>query len=609
MQLIRTREGLPATLQLRLVNSVADAEELMRWLGERRPVLGVDTETEGLDYWRDGLRMVQIGDINYGWAIPYPEWGGVAKEAIHRYDGPMVMHNAKFDIHFMERAGFKLDRTRIHDTRILAHLLDNDDLTGLKYLSSKYVDQNADYLESQLNSAMTDGKWGWSTIPREHPAYWQYAALDPVITSALFELTEADVAESFRGAYDIELTAQQVLVDMERRGIKVDVKYAQELMLRMWDNCDHLADRGEKEYGISLGSNMQLSEKLLALGAPLTKRTRSGAFSVDEEVLEELTTTISRPEAQLLATMVLQHRHLTKISNTYLKNFIDLADSDGYLHPSLNLLGARTGRMSVSRPSLQNLERTSDVRNAFIPTEGNSLLLVDYDQIEMRLFAHYSGSEELITAFSPGGDVDGFTQMTREIFNDPTIAKSDPRRQTTKNAGYAKIYGAGAAKFAVTAGVDFDAAQSFMARMDSRYPEIDQFIRKVEAAARKRIAHEGIGYVTAGYGNRRLVLHDDSKLYKLVNYLIQGTAAQVLKDRIVALDIAGLGDYLVLPVHDELVFDVPKEEVEEYTRAVQKVMNVNDEFKVPLTTEAKVVNRWGEAYPVGKYMERLDAAA
>jgi DNA polymerase-1 len=123
----------------------------------------------------------------------------------------------------------------------------------------------------------------------------------------------------------------------------------------------------------------------------------------------------------------------------------------------------------------------------------------------------------------------------------------------------------------------------------------------VESQARQRILSEGSAYVQTNYGRRRLVLHDHNKLYKLVNYLIQGTAAQVLKDRIVALDLADLTDYLVLPVHDELVFDVPRAEVDEYARAVQTVMNVSDRFMVPLTTSTKVVDRWGDAYPTGRY--------
>lgn len=597
MQLIRSLNGLPSTLKLKLVQTTEQAEELMRWLSRGRPVLGVDTETSGLDYWREELRMVQLGDMHTGWAIPYPEWGGLAKEAISVYDREVVMHNAKFDIHFLERFGFDLDRTKIHDTRVLAHLLNNDDRTGLKYLGVKYVDPNAEYLETQLKTAMTSMKVGWGDVPYDHPAYWQYAALDPVITAAMYELTAEDVATDYMEAYDLEMATQQVLVDMENRGVRVDTGHTQELMLRFWEHCDYLAEQGESRYQVNLGSNDQVTERLVTEGVNLTKRTKSGKFAADEEVLKS----VDHP----LADMVLEHRHLTKIANTYLKNFIDLSDSRGYLHPSLNLLGARTGRMSVSRPSLQNLERTSDVRNSFIPSEDRTLLLIDYDQIEMRLFAHYSRSSQLLAAFAPESEVDGFTRMTREIHRDPLIQKDDPRRHTTKNAAYSKIYGAGLAKFAATAGITEIAATLVMDRFNESYPEVNQFIREVEKLAHERQLTDGVPYVTTGYGNRRLLIQDTNKLYKLVNYLIQGTAAQVLKDRIVALDLAGLADYLVLPVHDELVFDVPTNEAEDYAHDVQAVMNVSDRFAVPLTTEAKFVDRWGDAYPPGRFTENL----
>ncbi len=215
-------------LKLTLVDSFEHAEALLRWLGNRRPVLGVDTETTGLDFWRDDLRVVQVGDLTHGWALPFPEWGGFAREVLSRYTEDMVMHNAKFDLHFLEKERFPIPRSQVHDTRVLAHLLDNDDRTSLKYLASKYVDRNADALESQLNTVMKDNHWGWHNVPTDHPAYWQYSALDPVITVALFDLMASDTRSSYLEAYEIEMAAQQVLTDMETRGIRVDVTYAQD---------------------------------------------------------------------------------------------------------------------------------------------------------------------------------------------------------------------------------------------------------------------------------------------------------------------------------------------------------------------------------------------
>ena len=578
-------------VNLTLVETVDDAMKLKAWLGERRPVLGVDTETGGLDWWKNPLRLVQVGDSQHGWAIPYPMWGGLAKEVLEAYDGLMVMHNAKFDLHFLETNGIRLDRSRVHDTMFMAHLDDNDSSIALKNLSVRYVDSRANALQHQLQEAIHKNKWNWGTIPTEYPLYWMYGALDPVLTARMFDFFVPRISQ-WRESYDLEISAMQVLVDAERRGVQIDRTYCEYAMLGMNARVDELQEELKVKYGVtSPGSAKQVEKVLEEHGVVFTRFTKKGAPVLDEDVLGA----INLPVAQL----ILEYRHLKKIANTYLANFLDWSDENDRLHPSIHTLGARTGRMSVGRPSLQNLERSSDVRDAFVPRGGNELLLIDYDQIEMRIFAHYAGSQALQDAFNPNNDIDGFTAMARDILQDPHLQKGDPRRQTTKNAGYAKIYGAGTPKFAETAGINLPAAIEFMAAFDRTYPEADSFITHLTAIAGER-SREGNPYVETWYG-RKLQIHDERKLYKLVNYLIQGGAAQVLKEKIVQLDLAGLSDYFILPIHDELMFDVPLEEVEEYTREVIPVMEDHENFDVPLTVEAKTARRWGEHYPRGAY--------
>lgn len=183
--------------------------------------------------------------------------------------------------------------------------------------------------------------------------------------------------------------------------------------------------------------------------------------------------------------------------------------------------------------------------------------------------------------------------MARNIYSDDTILKADPRRQLTKNAGYAKAYGAGVAKFAETAGVDVQEAKNFLNKLDATYPGIRNFQRDIEHLAMTRKANEGVAYVVSPAGRRHPA--DDGKEYKLVNALIQGTASDLLKQVIVDLDHAGLADHLVLPIHDELMFDVPSEDVDEIREAVVDVMQT-DEYAVPLTVGADVVTKWGDKY-------------
>jgi DNA polymerase-1 len=221
--------------------------------------------------------------------------------------------------------------------------------------------------------------------------------------------------------------------------------------------------------------------------------------------------------------------------------------------------------------------------------------MADFDQIEQRMMAHFAwviaGDPGLVHAFAEGGDF--FTTMARRIYDDATIEKKDPRRQMTKNAAYAKGYGAGPAKFAITAGVDVASAAAFLDRYDAMYPGVVAFQRAVEQIATDRFQTEGDAYVKAPIG--RIHIAERGKLYTLVNYLIQGAAADVLKMKMLELQQAGLEEFMVLPVHDEVLFDVPHEQVRDVMRTIEAVMPDNT-FTVPLTVGVEHHARWGDKY-------------
>jgi DNA polymerase-1 len=180
-------------------------------------------------------------------------------------------------------------------------------------------------------------------------------------------------------------------------------------------------------------------------------------------------------------------------------------------------------------------------------------------------------------------------------YADPTITKDDPRRQPAKSAGFAKIYGAGIETFAATAGIPLDEARHFMELYNEAFPGVDPFMGKVQAIARNRLRDEGAAWVKTPAGRRQVA--DPSKIYTAVNYLIQGTAADVLKQTIVRLDAAGLGEFMVVPVHDEVVFDVPLDQLEEVRRIAGEIMPVPaEQYGVPLTVGEDVVYRWGDKY-------------
>lgn len=213
----------------------------------------------------------------------------------------------------------------------------------------------------------------------------------------------------------------------------------------------------------------------------------------------------------------------------------------------------------------------------------------DYEQVEMRLAAHFSEDPGLIEAFLSGDDF--FTVMGRSIFEDPTFEKSDERRALVKNGMYAKVYGSGTEKFAATVGIPEGEAKLFMAKLDQTFPGLRTFSDNVTRTAAMRGVREGTEYIRTPTG-RRLVA-PEGRAYALVNAAIQGTAADIFKQAIVELDAAGLAEYLVMPVHDELILSVPETLVDEVEAGLRTVME-RDDFRVPLAVDSHHGYRWGD---------------
>lgn len=575
---------LDPNVQLHLVETFDEAQAFMRWLGERRSLLAVDTETGGLEYWRQPLRTVQFGDTLTGWCIPFDMWKGIIKEAIERYEGPLVFQNIKFDLHFIEHNGITVPKTKLHDTRAMGHLLDPTKPTGLKQMSVRYVDKHAASGELELKQAMAKYRWTYATIPWNFPAYWQYAALDTVITAALAEVLWPKV-QPYRAVYDVELASTLVLYEMERRGVRVDLEYCKLMQTEWGAHIEKLRQWCKDTFQVdNPTANTQVMRRLTADGVELVKRTPTGQLALTDDVLKD----IDHP----LAKAVRDIRKYTKLLGTYVENFIDMADDDSMLHPSINPLGARTGRMSIKSPALQTLPRGPEIRDAFIPRPDRTMLLCDFDQIELRLMAHFSGDTQMIEAIRAGQDLHTYTAALVYHVEQQGVEKW--QRQLAKNAGFAKIYGAGINQFARTAGVDVVSAKQFLDGYDREFPGVRRFQVELARVVQERSRDEGAGYVTSPLGRRHPV--EPGEAYKGVNYLIQGTAADVLKLKLVELDMAGVGEFMVLPVHDELVFDVPNDQLDDVQETVLKVMEEHQRFMVPLTISQERASRWGEKY-------------
>jgi DNA polymerase-1 len=342
---------------------------------------------------------------------------------------------------------------------------------------------------------------------------------------------------------------------------------------------------------------MQLVRLFEGLGAEITEFTPTGNKAVTKDQLKLLTIT-GNDEVKNLAEITLKQRKADKLANTYFLNFIN-DNVNGFVHPSVKTLGARTSRMSIQNPALQTLPKGDDtVRTAFIPKDEDHVIITsDLDQVEFRMFASLSNDPNLISLFNRADATgsDPFTEIGREVYNDPSMQRSDKRRNLIKGTVYGRLYGAGVAKQALTAGVAEGQMRTVSDSLDTRFPGMALFQKQIEDAGMRRLRAEGQGYVYTWTG-RRLPC-DEDRVYSLLNYLIQGGAAEVFKSNLVKLDQADLTEYLIVPVHDEIVLNAPRKDAQEIMKVVQECMTTREGWAVPLTAGIDgPLENWGVKY-------------
>lgn len=597
---------------LELCDSMKQVSKIFEWVGQRHgdeQILGLDTETASLNpYGGKPLRMVQFGDALTGWAVPWELWGGVALEIMNKWDGDWVLHNSRFDANWLrmasKRAGapWRIDWSRTHDTLTQAHLDDPTRTRGLKPLSGMLIDPRAASSQVVLEKEMNKNDWDWDSIPIVHQgegsSYWIYAALDPVLTVRLHDYFK-QTRITYKTAYELEMGTVECIADMEWRGAPVDLPYCREMTTKLDAYSKQIREWIRNAHGVeNATSTMQCIARFEELGHTITRFTPSGAKSLDKEQLQQFVIDRTASGEQVpgneLAKQLLILRKNEKQVGPYFSNFEKYADADGIVHATIWPCGTRTARMSIQNPGLQTMPRgDATVRDAFVPSPDHVLIAIDADQIELRLAAHFSQDAGLRAAFMESPDV--FNTIASAAWGEE-ITKKNPKRQFMKNGVYGKLYGASVHKIALTTGVPFIDMQRVMAQFDDSYPGIRLLQAAVTRAGQQRGATEGRPYVSTPTGRR--LYGDKGKEYALTNYLIQSHAAEILKQGICDIAAVGLGDLMILPVHDELVFDVPREDLDEVKHTLEEVLNnVGKDYFVPLTWGADVMeHRWGDKY-------------
>ena len=508
--------------------------------------------------------------------------------------------NLKYDAHILANHGIALAGIA-EDTLLESYVLESDKSHDMDSLASRHLGlKTLTYAEVCGKGAKQIG-FGEVELARAT----EYAAEDADITLRLHHALAAQLAAepALAALYrDIELPTARVLFEMERNGVLIDdfllAQHSEELGRRLHE----LEQQAHVLAGqpFNLGSPKQLGEILFTkLGLPVVKKTATGQPSTDEDVLSQLA------EDYPLPKLLLEHRSLAKLKNTYTDKLPQMVNPrTGRVHTSFSQAVAVTGRLASSEPNLQNIPiRTPEgrrIRAAFIAPAGHKIVSADYSQIELRIMAHLSGDAGLLDAFAKGEDVHRAT--AGEIFGVTPIEVTSEQRRYAKVINFGLIYGMSAHGLAKNLGIERAAAASYIDRYFARYPGVAAYMERTRSAAKTH------GYVETVFG-RRLYLPDiraqqvgrrQGAERAAINAPMQGTAADLIKKAMIAtsawLKSSGVKSRLILQVHDELVLEVPDDEVASIREQLPKLMAGVAQLSVPLIAEVGVGANWDEAH-------------
>jgi DNA polymerase-1 len=511
-----------------------------------------------------------------------------------------VGQNVKYDMHVLANHGIRLAGGQ-HDTLLQSYVLESHKSHDMDNLAERHLS-----LKTITYDDVT-GK-GSKRIPFEQVSVedaTEYAAEDADVTLRLHcaMFPQLDQDEKLCRIYrEIEIPVMAVLWQMERNGVLLDVKLLGELSREFGGKMLELEAKAHEQAGqpFNLNSPRQIQEILFDLNKlPVLKKTPSGTPSTDEDVLEQLA--LDHP----LPKLILEYRGLAKLKSTYTDKLTEMIHpATGRVHTCYSQAVAVTGRLSSSDPNLQNIPiRTTEgrrIREAFIPARGSHILSADYSQIELRIMAHISRDESLLTAFAEGKDIHRATAS--EVFSIPADDLSAEQRRYAKAINFGLIYGMSAFGLSRQLDIERSAAQQYMDRYFARYPGVAQYMQRTRELARRN------GYVETVFG-RRLWLQEINSGSAMrrqaaeraaINAPMQGTAADLIKIAMIRvqewLTREGLGAKLIMQVHDELVLEVPDAELERVRQELPGLMSGVAELAVPLAVEVGAGPNWDEAH-------------
>lgn len=591
-----------------LVNTPEARKKLIDLLSKQKEFC-FDSETTNVDANEAelvGLSFAVKADEAY--YVPVPADQEEARKLVHEFkpvfENPEIRkigQNIKYDAIVLKWYDVEVKGTYF-DTMVAHYLLEPELRHGMDYLAETYLK----YQPVSITTLIGKGKN--QITMREVPVeeVKDYAAEDADITLQLKEFLEPKLREEkLEKLYlDIEEPMIKALVDMEFEGIRIDSQFLAEYSKELDKEILKLEETIYEKAGVkfNIGSPKQVGEVLFdKLKAPGGRKTKTGQYRTNEDTLSDLATDFP------IAADILNHRGLTKLKSTYVDALPKMVNPrTGRIHSSFNQALAATGRLSSNNPNLQNIPiRTPEgarVREAFIPRDDQHLLLsADYSQIELRLIAEISGDEAMLEAFQSGQDIHRATAA--KVFEVPFDEVTTEQRYRAKTVNFSIIYGAGATNLSRQLGIKRTEASELIEQYFKQYKGLKHYMDDTVEKARKN------GYVMTLMGRRRILrdINSNSSLERsnaeriAINTPIQGTAADMIKIAMIniheALKKGNFATKMILQVHDELIFDVPKDEVERVKPIIEdKMKNAIPNLKVPILVGMGVGESWFEAH-------------
>ncbi|TNE56207.1 MAG: DNA polymerase I [Bacteroidetes bacterium] len=592
-----------------LVSTKEEREELLKLIMNEKQVC-FDTETTGIE----PLEAEMVGmSFSFrekeAYYVACPEDQIKTKEIVDQYrpffeSGKIekIGHNMKYDAQILANYDVEL-KAPYFDTMIAHYLIQPESKQSMDFLSEYYLKYRPISIETILGKK---GKNQGTMRDKTAEEVVDYACEDADITFQLKQLFEPEVQKEHLKElfYELELPLMMVLCRMEREGVAIDVDHLEKLSVRLEQEAIELEQKVKELAGMdfNLDSPKQLGDVLFEHMkiSSKAKKTKTGQYSTSEDVLEKY-----RKDHPIIE-MILEYRQARKLRNTYVGPLPTMIlKKDGRVHSHFMQTVAATGRLSSNNPNLQNIpirtEKGREIRRAFIARDKDHLLMsADYSQIELRIIAAMSGDASMIKAFKDGQDIHAATASN--VFHVPIEEVTRDQRSAAKAVNFGIIYGQSAFGLAQNLGISRTEAKGIIDRYFEQFSTIKGYMDQAIQGAREH------GYVET-IMKRRRYLPDINSANAVVrgfaernaiNAPIQGSAADVIKLAMIKVDEAmrkqGVRSKLLLQVHDELVFDVHKEEQDLMKKLVKEAMEGAVELSVPMVVEMELAENWLEAH-------------